>query len=181
MEKIAKRYIYSVRGGILDSHDRTFIIVSAKHVSSNNLIGQIGALTVADGKKYKVPKAKIDVNSLYFSGSATALLFNTGIDLIIRNIPGEKCLCETTDQIKNNTINLNDNIEPLRKVIYSESQQFKIDQNKNDTLKTCLNSNDHNIRNGFKKLDSENNILCLPLECSKMLLRWDMIITQEAI
>ena len=42
----------------------TFIIVSAKHVSSNNLIGQIGALRVANGKKYKVPKAKIDVNSL---------------------------------------------------------------------------------------------------------------------
>ena len=147
---------------ILDVQNCTSIIVSAKHVTSNNQIGKSGTLRVANGKKYKVPKAKINVNSPYFLGSATALVFNTDIDLIIRNIPGAKCLCETTDKIKDKKINLNDNIEPLRKVISSESQQFKIDQNKDDTLKTCLNINDHNIRNGSKKVDIENDKLYLP-------------------
>ena len=58
---------------------------------------------------------------------------------------GATCLCETTEKIKDNMINLNENIEPLRKVISSESRQFKIDQNKDDTLKTCLDSNYHLI------------------------------------
>ena len=113
-------------------------------------------------------EVKIDVNSPYFSGISITLVFKTDINLIIGDIPGAKCLCEKTEKIKNNGINLNENKELLRKVICSESQQFKIDQKKEDTLKTCLNSNDHNIRNGFDKVDSKNDILCLPLQYRKI-------------
>ena len=119
---LAKGTINGKEASILRDSGCTTVIVHNKFISNDSYTGEYGILKVADGKEYKVPKVNIMINSPYFSGNVTALCFNTNIDLIIGNIPGVKCLCKTSEIVKDDILPINDKTESLKKIMDSRSK-----------------------------------------------------------
>ena len=99
------------QGTILRDSGCSSIIVNRKFIEKKNFSNKSGNIKVADGKIYKVPKVKININSPYLTGNFEAYCFNTDHDLIIRNVPGAKCHClnVNTQDIKHNPCIKEDN------------------------------------------------------------------------
>ena len=131
-----------------------------KFIHEKDILKEFSYLKVADDKTYKVQKAEIRIESVYYSGTTEALCFDTDFDLIIGNIPGATCFCqheEPTEML----FAISNEVEPLRNIINKGSEQFKIDH----SLQVCAkNSSKYKLNNGilYKIDNSKKEVLCVP-------------------
>ena len=125
--KISRRKVNGKKVQVLRDTGCSCVIVNKGFVEKENLINEYSLLKMTDRNLYRVQKALIEIESLYYFGKTKALCFNTECELITGNIPVTKCFC-THEKLTQETCIIIDDIQSTRNLFNSDSENFQNEQ-----------------------------------------------------
>ena len=150
---------------ILRDTGATTVLVRKSLVSKNKISKQLVELNFADSHKTKAPKARIYIESPYFTGETDAVcLENLPFDILIGNIPGATCPCsiegsielaDTVFAVQTRNQALTENLpEPITKANLADIQ-FDLDSINTKEL-IALQHEDPKLQKFFEKTSEIN-------------------------